>query len=238
MLGGFNLHCSGQRVTLPPTAERLVAYVALHNGPATRLNVAGTLWLEMPEERAMANLRSALWRMHRLGVSVIQSIGECLALVPEVAVDLRELKATARGLIDGSVPPDTGDVERLSKGAELLSDWYDDWVQVEREHFRQIRLQALERMACELTAIGHYGMAAESALAAVLAEPLRESAHRALINVHLAQGNFGEAIRQYCIYRRLMREELSVEPSDQMEALIGSVPPWVVERVTKTLTLR
>jgi DNA-binding SARP family transcriptional activator len=238
MIGGFDLRYSGERVTLPPTSERVVAYLALHNGPATRLNVAGTLWLDMSEERAMANLRSALWRMRRLGVSVIQALGQSLALSPEVVVDVRELRAAARGLLDGSPSSDVSQVDLLSNGGELLGDWYEDWVLVEREHFRQIRLQALERIASELTAMGRYGRAAETALAAVSAEPLRESAHRALIAVHLAQGNLSEAIRQYCIYRRLMQVELEVEPSGQMEALIGVVAPAVVKRVTSALTLR
>lgn len=238
MLGGFDLRRSGRRVLLPPTAERLVAYVALHNGPATRLNVAGTLWLDMSEERAMANLRSALWRLHRMGVSVIQPSGDCLALAPDVDVDVRELNAAARVLIDGTLPADDRHVEQLWRGGELLGDWYEDWVLVEREHFRQIRLQALERTAAEFTARGRYGMAAELALAAVIAEPLRESSHRALIAVHLAQGNRSEAIRQYCIYRRLMRDELNMEPSSQMEALIGAVTAAVLERVTSTLTMR
>lgn len=238
MLGGFDLRYSGERVTLPPTSERVVAYIALHDSPATRLNVAGTLWLDMSEERAMANLRSALWRMHRLGVSVIQPLGQSLALSPDVVVDVRELRAAARRLLDGSVSSDIQQVELLSNGGELLGDWYEDWVLVERESFRQVRLQALERTANELTAMGRYGMAAETALAAVSAEPLRESAHRALIAVHLAQGNRAEAIRQYCIFRRLMQEELEVEPSSQMEALIGVVAPAVVERVTSGLTLR
>jgi DNA-binding SARP family transcriptional activator len=236
MIGGFDLRCSGERVSLPPSAERVVAYLALHDGPATRPNVAGTLWLDMPEDRAMANLRSALWRLRRPGVPLVRAKGERLELAPEVVVDLRELSAAARGFIDGSPPTDASQLERLAFGGELLGDWYEDWVLVEREHFRQIRLQALELTAFELAARGRFGRAAETALAAVATEPLRESAHRALISVHLAQGNRSEAIRQYCIYRRLMREELDVEPSTQMEELIGTIPPRVLNRMMLALT--
>ena len=113
---------------------------------------------------------------------------------------------------------------------------YEDWVLVEREHYRQIRLHALERIALELAAEGRFGRAAETALAAVATEPLRESAHRALISIHLAQGNRSEAIRQYCIYRRILREELDIEPSSQMEQLVGAVPPAVIARMAAALT--
>jgi len=236
MLGGFDLRCSGERVTLPPSAERVIAYLALHDGPATRPNVAGTLWLDVPEDRAMANLRSALWRLRRPGVPLVHAIGDHLELAPEVIVDLHEVSAMARSLLDGAMLAGNAELERLAGGGELLGDWYEDWVLVEREHFRQIRLQALERTAFELAASGRFGRAAESALAAVATEPLRESAHRALIWVHLAQGNHSEAVRQYCIYRRLMHEELGVEPSIQMEELIGIIPTEVINRTMATLT--
>jgi DNA-binding SARP family transcriptional activator len=47
----------------------------------------------------------------------------------------------------------------------------------------------------------------------VAVEPLRESAHRALIGAHLAEGNRVEALRQLARLRHLLREELGVEPS-------------------------
>jgi DNA-binding SARP family transcriptional activator len=223
MLGGFELRAAGRPVTLPPSVERVVAYVALHKGPPTRPSVAGSLWLDVPEERAMANLRSALWRLRRPGVSVIQVRGDRLALAPEVAVDVRELSQAAHLMIDGSLPEDLDQLDRLATSSDLLGDWYEDWVLVEREHFRQLRLQALERLALVLASRGEFGRASEMALAAVASEPLRESAHWALISVHLAQGNRGEALRQYGIYRQLMADELDLEPSREMEGLISGV---------------
>ena len=68
---------------------------------------------------------------------------------------------------------------------------------IERERFHQLRLRALECICEALTAKGDYAGALEAALAAIAAEPLRESAHRALIGVHLAEGNRAEAVRQF-----------------------------------------
>jgi DNA-binding SARP family transcriptional activator len=234
MLGGFDLRSHGERVRLPPSAERVVAYLAIHQGPATRPNVAGTLWLDVPEDRAMANLRSALWRLRRPGVRIVEAAGEHLSLAPDVEVDFRELSVAAHGFLDGATASDTSQLERLTTSSDLLGDWYEDWVLLEREHFRQLRLQALERLTLALAASGQFGRAAEAALAAVASEPLRESAHRALISVHLAQGNRGDAIRQYCIFKRLMRDELDLEPSRQMDELIGPVPEAAMERVMRT----
>jgi DNA-binding SARP family transcriptional activator len=244
MLGSFDLRVRGEPVALSPSVERVVAYVALHDGPATRPNVAGNLWLDVPEDRAMANLRSALWRLRRPGFALLETRGDSLALSADTCVDTRDLLETARGLLD---PPeaiddplaiDPASINRLASGTDLLGDWYDDWVLVEREHLRQIRLQALERLAVDLARRGLFGRATETALAAVATEPLRESAHRALISVHLAQGNRSEAIRQYALYRRLMREELDLEPSPQMDDLIGVVPEAALARTMRPLTSR
>ena len=61
----------------------------------------------------------------------------------------------------------------------------------------------------------------EAALLAVAAEPLRESAHRALLQAHIAEGNMGEALRDYGRYRDLLRRELGVAPSPLIERLVG-----------------
>jgi DNA-binding SARP family transcriptional activator len=69
---------------------------------------------------------------------------------------------------------------------------------------------------------GRGGEALEAGLISVEGEPLRESAHRALIRVHLAEGNAGEAVRQYRLCERLLREHLGVEPSHLTRELLNS----------------
>ena len=51
---------------------------------------------------------------------------------------------------------------------------------------------------------------------AITAEPLRESAQRALIEAHVAEGNLAEARRGYVLYRDLLRRELGVDPSSDL----------------------
>ena len=103
---------------------------------------------------------------------------------------------------------------------ELLPDWYDDWLQDEREELRQTRLHALESLARALSESGRHADAIQAALAAIRLEPLRETAHHTLIEIHLAEGNRSEACRQFQRCLRLLREELGVEPSDSMRLLL------------------
>jgi DNA-binding SARP family transcriptional activator len=67
-------------------------------------------------------------------------------------------------------------------------------------------------------------------LAAVGREPLRESAHRALIQAHLAEGNAGEAVRRYRRYAEIADRELGVEPSPMMRALLNGIAATAVTR--------
>jgi DNA-binding SARP family transcriptional activator len=112
---------------------------------------------------------------------------------------------------------------QLALGGELLPGWYDDWVLPERERLRQLRLHALEVSADRLAREGRYGEAVQAAYAAVHTEPLRESAHRAVVRVHLAEGNVVEAVRAYRDFRDRLVHELGVSPTMQMEELISGV---------------
>jgi DNA-binding SARP family transcriptional activator len=49
---------------------------------------------------------------------------------------------------------------------------------------------------------------------------LRESAHRLIIKAHMAEGNPGEAMRQFQAYRSLLADELDLQPSDQILRLL------------------
>ncbi len=65
------------------------------------------------------------------------------------------------------------------------------------------------------------GGAEREGLGAVRSEPLRDSAHRSVIEVHLAEGNHAEALRQYDGYRRLLADELGLPPSPAIRRLVA-----------------
>ena len=224
LLQGFRLQAGSHSVALPLGSQRLVAFLAVHRRPLQRLYVAGSLWLDCDEEHANARLRTALWRLRQLGFPLVDSTRNQLSLAPSVTVDLHESNRRAAQVLrhQGSSSPHRQD--SLLLDGDLLSDWYDDWVMLERERHRQLRLLALEILCKDLATSGSYALAIEAGLACVAAEPLRESGHRALINAHRAEGNVGEAVRQYQLYRRLVGEQLGLEPSPAMCELVESLP--------------
>jgi DNA-binding SARP family transcriptional activator len=220
LLSNFGLRCKGEPVRLPESAQRLVAFLALQEHPVLRVYVAGVLWIDAPEDRAFASLRSTLWRLNKPGYRLVEATGKQLRLAPGVRVDFRDAMALAHQLLGQSTDAEDLDVDWTPLAGELLPDWYDDWVLLERERYRQLGLHALEAFSERLTARRRFGRALEAALAAVAGDPLRESAHRILIKTHLAEGNVSEAIRQYLVYRKLLRDQLSLDPSPAMEALV------------------
>lgn len=239
LFDGWRLTRNGDGVHVPVRGQRLVALLALR-GPQTRALVGGTLWPEASEQRAQTSVRAALWALHQQASGLVEAVGSEIRLAGHVSVDVTDFLTHARGLLHaresnghGTSPAWLPLDGRL--GGELLPGWYDDWVLVERERMNQLRLHALEAFTNILIERGDHAEALETALTAVAVDPLRESAHRLLIRVHLAEGNAAEALRQYERFRRLLRDSLGIEPSRQMAELVEQV--WTRPRADRRRVL-
>jgi DNA-binding SARP family transcriptional activator len=157
----------------------------------------------------MGSLRSTLWRLHGPAHEAIDVKPATLPLASHVTVDLRDASALA-SLLASDRPVVEGDrsgwVGLFS--SDLLPEWYEDWTQGEAERWRQLRVHALEALARRFRDRDRYPEALAAALAAVAVDPLRETAHRELIKVHIAEGNPSEAIRAFDRYCHLLFAEL------------------------------
>ncbi|MFC0505798.1 AfsR/SARP family transcriptional regulator [Micromonospora costi] len=218
LLGGFALLHDRTPVVVPRGLQRVIALIGLRPG-ATRCQLAGLLWPDAPEERALSSLRTALWRLRQDPCCPLATNTDTVRLDPAVWLDVDELVGTATRVREGACP-------RAAAGAlaagrhDLLPGWYDDWVLLERERLRQLRLHMLEQVAGQHLAAGRHGEALEAALEAMAAEPLRETPHRLVVRIHLAEGNAFEAVHAFYVYRDLLRRELRLEPSPAMCALL------------------
>jgi DNA-binding SARP family transcriptional activator len=224
LLDGFALHlgdrgAESQVGPLPHGVQRLVAHLCLAGRPA-RTAVAAHLWPDAPDDRAQGSLRSALWRLQRVVPGLVDVSGGTLSLSPRVRVDVHELSDWASRVLDPGVAVEEVAVLDAGLRGDLLPGWYDDWVLLERERLRQLRMYAFERVADTLAVAGRHAEALQAAYEAIRAEPLRESAHRTLVRLHLVEGNVAEAIRAYETYRRMLDDELGVGPTDQMARLV------------------
>lgn len=227
LTGEFELIVAGQHLAIPHSVERLLAYLALTERPVSRAKLAGTLWIDAPEKKASNNLRTTLWRLGRTCGRLVSADPDRLVLSSDVKVDATELTDLSQRLIHRPDPDphDLANLPVLVARSELLPDWEDGWVVADRERFRVLRLEALERAAEALIERRSLGEALVAALAAVRSEPLRESCRRLVVKAHMTAGNIVDALRSYEDYRDLLWRELEVEPSHLMRDLIEPVSP-------------
>jgi len=220
LLDRFDVTAGGVGVRVPASARRLVALLALRGAPAERSYVSQCLWMDKTEARASANLRSVIWRLRRCSPPLVNLSASHLSLRRDVEVDIDTLRVLARALIDESKTVELAAVDAEVLSGELLPGWCDDFVELERERLRQLRLHALEALAHRLLRAGQHALALDAALKAVAADPLRETAHRAVIEVHLSEGNLGEALRQFALLADLLARELGIAPSRRTADLV------------------
>ncbi len=212
LLGSWALTLVDRTVTLPSSAQRLTVLVALH-GCQRRSYLAGILWPDVRDKQALTRLRCTLCRVRQECQELLETDGQTVSLATSVRVDVADLEIMARDVIEARVAPEDLDevCDRLIAPPELLLGWYDDWVLQERDRLSQLRVRALEALVDQLIAVGRHNAAYEAASAAIRLDPLRESTHRALMRVHLAEGNPALARRQVRQYREILREELGME---------------------------
>lgn len=233
LLGGFSLHVAQRAVPLPRNAQRVLSFLAVTGQEHPRDTVAGHLWPAALAERAMSNLRTALWRVRRVDPTILRARRESIALGDEVLVDYTMIVTQARGII-AEAPVDDQVINGAATllEADLLPGWDEEWLLLDRERHLQLRIHALEKLSETLTSRGQYGRAIDVACAAIRVEPLHESAHAAVIAAQMAEGNRTEAIRHFRSYAKLLEAEVGLQPSPRLSNLLMSPDPQLVGSVT------
>lgn len=225
LLGGFQVEQGDSILSPSAGSQRLLAILGARGG-MSRTAAARVLWPDATERHAQGSLRTTLWRLGRIHPQLVAATADRLDLASGIDVDLWSFTVSAMRLISRTHLEDCdGLAAAISMTGELLPGWYEDWVLFERERVRQLRLRALEALASYLCRRGDYATAINTALEAIRLEPLRESAHHTLITVHVREENVIEAVRHFRSFRQLLRNELGVEPSPRLAALISNLVP-------------
>jgi two-component SAPR family response regulator len=152
LLGQFAVHRGEQPVELPPACRRLIALVALKRRPVHRLWVCAMLWPHTQTRRAVASLRSAMWRLRPAGAGPLLNIDpQYIALAPDVSVDWHEAVDQIGRLLDhdqaATVDPQfVADLLPLLRAGELLDGWAEPWATAERQRYRAMRKAARDAL--------------------------------------------------------------------------------------------
>jgi DNA-binding SARP family transcriptional activator len=220
VLGSFAIEAADGAHPLPLLAQRLAVLLALRDEPVERLHAAVVLWPDVEHPQALANLRTALWRLRSPYPGLVGTCGKSLRSAPNVTIDLRESELLAHRILEDRLPLADARTAATRLACDLLPDWDDEWLVFERELFRDLRIHALERLCQQLTREGEHAEAVQCGLLAVQSEALRESAYRALMRAHAAEGNRARALQIFRTLERQLDEELQVAPSHETVELV------------------
>ncbi|HOV48557.1 MAG TPA: ABC transporter substrate-binding protein [Anaerolineae bacterium] len=208
-------------------ARALLAYLALNPRPHTRDTLAGLLWGEIPQQRASGNLRVALSNLHTLFPEYLRIERRTVAF--NVACPYWLDVAAFETLLAAGDLTSLQQATALYRGP-LLEGFYlheapafEEWLLVERERLHQAQLQALHRLVQCYAGRGEYPAAIEVAGRLLTLEPWREETHRELMRLLALTGQRGAALAQYERCRRLLRDELGLEPLAETTALYARI---------------
>ncbi|HEX6092091.1 MAG TPA: BTAD domain-containing putative transcriptional regulator [Dongiaceae bacterium] len=232
LLGGFEVRSpDGQPIDLPGQKDRaLLAFLALPAGVThSREKLASLLWSDRGDQQARDSLKHALTRI-RQGLQsadppAIEADRQSVRLDPlGVATDVARFEQFVR---DGSA-------EALEQAAALyrgdLLDGmgvrdpaFEDWLLVERQRLRLLAEDALTKLMTQSMAAGARERAAGAARRLLALDPLRETACRALMQIHAAQAQAAQALKLFETLRDRLHRELGVKPEPETAKLYESI---------------
>ena len=214
-------------------AQALLCYLAVTGRPQTRPVLAGLLWGDMPEDKARMNLRKALTNLRRLVGPHLDITRQAAALNRDSAYWL-DVEVFEDRIGESSTQTD---IRGLCQAVELyrgdfLEGFYvrqalafEEWALAEQARLRNLALGALHRLVVFYAGQGRAGLPDGINYAGRLLalEPWREETHRQLMLLLARSGQRGAALAQYETCRRVLAEELGVEPGTETVALVRAI---------------
>ncbi len=194
-----------------------------------REQLGDVLWPELDAAAAAANLRKALYYARRAldsgdGVQVLGSDADLVWLPTNgLWLDIEAFRMAVAAGRRSRDPERYRSAVDLYRDGLLPEDRYEEWADGPREELRSEYLSALEEFARLLEAGGELDDAAAVARRLIASDPLREDSHATLIRLHALAGRRAEALQAYEQLRRLLDDELGVEPSAETQRLVAEV---------------
>lgn len=223
LLGGFEARTAdGAPLSFSTKKARaLLAYLCAHPGKShSRNEIAGLLWGGSADEQARASLRQALADLRK---ALAPTGVEHLVIQDDlVSIDAATVEVDA-ALVERLAADDdpdgletAGELYRgdFLEGFDLPEEDFGDWLRAERARYRGLATAALGRLLDHHAASDQETDGIRVANRILEIDPLQEHVHRALMRLHLRQGERALALRQYEICRETLMREVDSEPDD------------------------
>jgi len=230
ILGPLEVWDAGREVSLGgPRPRALLALLLLHPNevvPADRL--IDELWGEDSPEHAATALRVNVARLRKAvpqDVLATRSPGYVIRVEPD-ALDLQRFERMAdegRSLLARGLAADASkrlrDALSLWRGPALADFGYESFAQAAIARLEEIKLAAIELRIDADLALGRHDELVGELEALVAEHPLRERLRRSLMIALYRSGRQAEALDAYRDARRVLVDELGIEPSAALHEL-------------------
>ncbi len=100
---------------------------------------------------------------------------------------------------------------------------FEQWATRERERLRLRAMEGLDRLVGGHLAQRAYAAGMATATRLLDMDPLREETHQQMMRLLALSGQRGKALEQYETCRRLLKDELGVEPTPETRALLERI---------------
>jgi DNA-binding SARP family transcriptional activator/tetratricopeptide (TPR) repeat protein len=207
----------------------LLAYLAATDRAHSRPSLQ-TLFCQQANDPA-GSLRWHLSRLRRaLGKDLLVETAVGLRLNPEIVwVDSRVFGQVMDQPLSQADPDELRRVLALYRDEFLTglalpdSPEFELWLLGQRAHYRRLALKGWRYLADYAAGAGNTGEAIGWLQTLLRHEPLREEAHAHLIRLYAQTGQRQAALHQYELCADLLRAELAVEPTAELQALYQDV---------------
>lgn len=233
----------------------LLVYLAVEAARAhRRAALIGLLWSEAPEETARHNLRQALFNLRR-------ALGDHTANPPLLFITRDEIQfnpasdhsldveefdahlAACERHAHANIETCALCASRMQQAVDLYrgkflqeffledSAEFEEWALARREATHQRALDALAHLANYYEQHGDLAATRRAALRQLELDPWREQAHRQMMRALVTEGQRNAALAQYETCRRVLAQELGVEPSIETRELFEKIKSgsWKLE---------
>ena len=209
--------------------RRLLALLVLRRGTVVSTDAAvDALWPGRRPSDPAAALQTHVFRLRKALPDLVASTETGYRLDP-AAVDLDADRLA--GAVDDAAAEELDAVLSRWRGPAYPElDEVDD-ARIEAERLEELRLLAVERRAQLRIAAGAADDAVAELRALAAEHPLRERPRALLVDALATGGRTAEALRAYDDFRRLLADELGIEPSPAFAArhaeLLDGASTWV-----------